>query len=533
MARQSAAKAQPPQLTTEELAEGFSQLVAEEIRLGEAQPFLHRVKAVPSISAPYLVGHLVSGGPREREVAALLLQLLAGPRVIVPLRQVLKDTSAPDEARIAAAMVLDHLGEPVAIGTLTSEMHSPMGIFDSIWETVIGRSHGEEDFLESLVQSMEEAPADEREEVIRSLAEPRDVRVLRLLRPLLFSKRSGTVLAAIEAIEDVRGVDATDLLKELSEHDPSPKVRKRARVAYGRLFMMSGPQLPGFDQIPSYPSFPGKSRPVSGLGLGERPLPLHRTLVTLVDGRGQQGVVIARRRADGALKVLSVIVSDTDGVKRCLGAECVREQELSDIEAQLRAEGLTPVEVSLDACRRTLEEARKLQLLRRQRPPMELEVWRGMFAGPAHAGDPFGAAEGSRGSGPDMDLLQALPETADLIRLSEFQQWAFDPGLVWPYVDEWTRAPFEKKLGPAGEETVAGLVTAAIRDLFPEPSRRLWTRRLRRQSWLLGLLGNERASRLAASAAMGMDPLTGIPLHLHPFVRAMVQTSLYNAGLRS
>ncbi|MBF8299139.1 MAG: hypothetical protein HW397_188 [Dehalococcoidia bacterium] len=488
MARQHAAKASLPQLTQEELSRGFFRLVAEEVRLGEVQPFLHRVKAVPSVSAPYLVGHLVSGGPREREVAAMLLQLLAGPRVIVPLRDVIRDGSAPDEARAAAAMVLERLGEPLGLDALASGLRDPIGVFDRIWETVLGRCMEEEAFLEGLLQTMDEAPADEREDLIRSLTEPRDTRALRLLRPLLYSRRSGTVIAAVEAIEALCAIEATNILREVAEHDPSPNVRKRARAAYGRLFMMSAPQLPGFD-LPTQATRQAAT---------ERPLPLHSALLTLVDGRGDQGVVIARRRLDGTLKVLSLIVNDTVGIKRCLGADAVREEELSDIEHQLRAEGLTPVEVGIEVCGRVVDEARKLQLSLRQRPPMELEIWRGLIGSPSRANGPAASSpEHGRSSDQDGQLLSLLPE-----------------------------------MGSAGEATLSELVTVAVRDLFPEPSRRIWTRRLRRQAWLLGMLGKATEARLTASAAIGMDPVTGVPLELHPFARAMVLASLCNAGLR-
>jgi hypothetical protein len=98
-------------LTEEELAEGFARLVSNQWRPGEAGPFLKRLKAVPSVSAPYLVRHLVAGGPRERETAASLIRLLAGPRVIVPLREALKDTGLTDEARLSVSVALQGLGE--------------------------------------------------------------------------------------------------------------------------------------------------------------------------------------------------------------------------------------------------------------------------------------------------------------------------------------------------------------------------------------------------------------------------------------
>jgi hypothetical protein len=49
---------------------------------------------------------------------------------------------------------------------------------------------------------------------------------------------------------------------------------------------------------------------------------------------------------------------------------------------------------------------------------------------------------------------------------------------------------------------------------------------------LLEQLGRGEPSRLAAAAALGLDPVNGVPSDLHPFARAMVLASLYDAGLR-
>jgi len=517
----SAAQTSRTQITEEELTEGFARLVTDEWRLCDAKAFVRQVKALPSVSAPYLVTHLVSGAPKEREVATALLQLLAGPRVIVPLREVLKSQDVSDEARMSAAFVLDRMGEPVDVSAIASGMHDRPAIFESIWETILDLSEDEEAFLERLLGGMEKDPSDMREEVIRSLAEPRDPRVLRLLCPLLSSKRTGTVIAAIEAIEGIRGIGAMDTLKEMSDYDPSPTVRKRARIAYGRLVMMSGAQLPGFG-FPTPPPARAKL---------DSPLPLHGSWVTLVDGHGHQEVVVARKRPDGAFKVLSVIMSDTEGIKQVLGTEKMSTGELDEMEARLRSEGLERVEVPLGSCRSIVEEARWLTLRLRRRPPMELEIWRGLLVGPSGIG--VASRAEARQTPTNEQLLSYIPETGVLLTLAEFRQWLFDVDLVYPFVEEWDDAPFDRQIGPSGEATLTELVNVAAGELFKGPVRLQWSARLRRQSQLLDKLGKPEAARLANSAALGLDPVAGVPLSVHPFVKAVVLHSFYAAGLRA
>ena len=500
-------------LTKEELAEGFFRLVSQEWRLAEAQPFLGRLQAIPSISAPFLVEHLVHGGPGERETATVLLRLLAGPRVIVPLREVLNDQSAADAARVAAALVLEGLGEEVNAGALSADLKDPEGLFHSTWETAIGRARSDEAFLEHLLQGIQGGPPGEREEMIRSLAEPGDPRALCLLRPLLYGRRVSTIAAAIDAIEALGGAGGLGALKEVSQADSSPQVRQRARAAYGRLVMRSNSLFA--DQV--------EPRPIQ-LAL-EEPLPLDRCWATPVDGRGDQALLVSRRRPDGLLKIISILISDTEGIKGCLGGDMLRDEEVAEIEADLQAQGLTAVPVGLDACRGMLEEARRRSLQERRRLPIEYEVWKGLLGGPPSSRE---AAWSDRCDEDEQGLLALLPQTDTLLAAPEFRQWFFDPGLVYPYVDEWSYAPMEQD----GKSMLEQLVELAASDLIDEDCRWLLSRRLRRQAWMLEKLGKQEASLLAAAAGLGLDPEAGVPLQVNPFVRAMVLGSFLHAGLR-
>ena len=516
MSMEALASQPKARLTEEELADGFLRLASREWRVGDAQPFVRRLKAVPAISAPFLVEHLMQGGPSERETATALLRLLAGPRVIVPLREVLRDGSAPDEARVAAAVVLEGIGEEVDAGVLTADLKDPLGLFSSIWEAAIAGAQ-DEAFLESLVQAVQAGPAPGRDELIRSLAEPGDPRALYILKPLLYGKRVGTIIAAIEAIEILDAHEAGESLKDLCDGDPSPQVRQRARAAYGRLVMRSNPLFTDPDRRQPLESAPGDM------------LPLHRCWATLIDGSGGQAVTVSRRHPDGNLKVISVQIDDMGGVKSCLGSDGMREEELGEIEADLVLDGLRPVPLALEECRSIVEEARRLSLATRVRLPIEFEVWKGLLEGntPRVQVSLEGQTEDSQ-----QVLLALLPQTDILMAASEFQQWLFDPGLVAPYLDEWSYAPPEQHATPDGQQTLDTLVDLAISDLVKDEQRRLLSRRLRRQSWLLQKLGLAAASRLATAAAVGLDPQTGVPAQVHPFLRAMVLHSFYRAGLR-
>ena len=511
MALQNEARKPQAPLTEQDLADGFLRLVANQWRAREARPFARRVKSAPSLAAPFLVRRLIDGDDREREVATGLLRLLEGPRVISPLQEVLRNETVPIISRVVAASVLESLGYQAA---RSIDVADPTRLLVDTWESVFRHAPAEESFVEQFVACIEEDDARTRAEVIRTLAEPRDERALPLLLPLLSSKRVTTITTAIEAIESIGSPSPIPALQELAEGDPHRRVRQRARTAYGRLTMRAG----------------GDKRhgPAPHLVSTGKNLPVHRTAVSLIDRLGDQAVFVSRRRPDGLLKVITVLTSDTDGIKSSYGVDMMREEELDEIMAETSRHGLPPVEVDLAYCREVVDQARRLNIEARRRPPVDLEIWRGLLDDPPIT-PPLQLGLWQE---EERDLSASIAETARLLTTPEFRQWYFDPQLVWPYVDEWYSGSIHQQNGETGQQILDQLVEAAAADLFDNDHRILLSHRLSRQAYLLERLGKEESSLLALAAAQGLDPHRGIPLAVHPFVRAMVLSSFFNAGLR-
>ncbi len=515
MAADRPARRPPLQLTHEEIAEGFGRITARQWRAKEARPFVRRLKAVPGLAAPFLIDRL-AGGDRERELAAALLGELQGPRVIAPLRDLLRDRAASSAARIAAAAVLEGLGDPAPIHVLAGAVPDPEALLGSVWESILERAQAGEAFREQFLASFEDDDPESQSEVLNSLAETRDARALALLVPLLSSRRAATVLAAVGAIDALGAPEGAPSLHERAKSDPDARVRRQAREAYGRLLMRANPLLPEMAAV----ARPAPAPPPA--------LPVHRACVTLIDRYGDQAILVSRRRPDGFLKVVTILVGEGEGVKACFGVDMMNDDELGEIGQELASNGLTPVEVDLPHCRELLAEARRATIGRRRRPPMELEIWRGIIEAPGE-GPP---AQVPLWPEDEAGWMEHLPKTAALLSTPEFRQWYFEPGMVWPYVDEWSGAPLEAQQGEQGQRTLDALVRLAAADLIKTPQRELLGQRLKRQSRLLGRLGKREEARLAAAAAKALDPHDGIPVEHHPFVRAMVLSSFFNAGLR-
>ena len=508
--RAKTARARGP-LSDQELADGFLHLVSGEWRSGESNTFARRIKSAPSLAAPFLVKRLTDGAPRERELASALLGLLQGPRVIAPLRELMRDFAIPDSARAAAGAVLTVLGEDDVPPAVAQGFGDPDALLTDTWEAIFQRAEEEESFREQFIASLEEDDASGRAEVIASLAEPQDARALLLLLPLLHSPRPSTILAALDAIEAIGVPSAVPALEELAQGDPHPKVRARARAAYGRMIMRSA----GAGPTPR----------------SDAPLPLHRVCITLLDRSGEQALVVSRKRPDGLLHVVTVLTSDTLGVKACFGVDRMRTEEHGYILETLSRHGLAPIDADPPACAQALAEARDLSISLRRHLPMDLAIWGASIQRLAQGAPRQLALLGEYG-GEDEDMLPLLPQTGTLLTTPEFRQWYFEPGLVWPYVDEWHTGTMQQQNGDSGQRILGQLIKAATRDLIDDPLRRLLAQRLLRQAALLDRSGKADIARLTRAAAQGVDPERGVPLDLHPFVRGMILSSLLNAGLR-
>ncbi|MBI3743417.1 MAG: HEAT repeat domain-containing protein [Chloroflexi bacterium] len=506
MARSSADRLGP--LTEAELADGFARLAARQWRVREAKPFARRIASIPSIAAPFLVDRLIKGDRHEREIATHLLGHLQGPRVIAPLRGIVTSQSSPDDVRAAAAAVLHRLDT----GNAAPAIRDPERLLADIWETVLQRAHTEESFCEQFIASLEEDEPEARAEMIAELGSTRDARALALLLPLLYSKRAPTVSAAVEAIEALGSPEAARVLEERSKADPTPRIRIRARAAYGRVLMRANP-LWAEDRPPVRPE--------------ATRLPIDRACVSLIDQNGDQAIIVSRRRADGHLKVFTALVSDVDGIKQCFGVDMMNDTELGEIVDEIVRQGLAPVEVGIGHCSVTLNAALDVTLGQRRRPPIELLVWRTLLEMTDEAATALPETDTS-----DEVFAELMPQTGALLATPEFRQWYFGAGLVWPYVDEWSQATLEQQRGDEGQRTLAQLVDLACRDLIDADERDRLISRLERQAALLQRMGKIDASRLAAVAARGLDVVECIPLEMHPFVRAMVLSSFLNAGLR-
>ena len=130
------------------------------------------------------------------------------------------------------------------------------------------------------------------------------------------------------------------------------------------------------------------------------------------------------------------------------------------------------------------------------------------------------------------EIEASIEDTGALLATPEFRQWFFEPDLVWPYVNEWQSGTLLQRSSSTGGRTLEALISLAARDLVDDEFAGLLRRRLERQADLLKLSNKNDLYQLTRASLTGLDPSEGCSPEDHPFIRAMILSSFFNAGLR-
>ncbi len=509
-------------LTQEALEGMLKKLSAPTTSADEVVSSVGRLKASASTAIPFLVEQVQSEGD-WLEIASMLLRNIGGPQVIAPLREMIRQRTASDDAKLNAASILDDLGEQVDLQWLVRQLRDPEEAFRDMWDGTLGRASWDEPFREYLLTALEDTPEDLRDEVISSLAEPGDKRVACLLIPLMYSKKVHVAIAAIDTLEKLVAEEAIPHLRDLSRAASSRQLKSKARAVYGRLTMLSGGPPNGNKQPAKEPRSAALSAPV---------LPLSSTMVSLIDGDGTQAVLVSRRRPDGLYRGLLVLVNDLDGIKECLGMDMLKKEDWEKWKRGFEDKGLYCVKVDLGYCRQIVGDAHATTVDRHRRVPMSYEIWKTFLEDGARDGC-IAVPEGAMARRCKSNL-QYLDETAALLKEPAFSSWFFDVWQVSPFLDKWVNQAASKKRKAREtrwREVPAEIVDLACREMVNSTVRSTLYKRLLRQAWLLQKLGDKDQSRQALAAAAGLDEESGVPSEKHPFVREMVKASLVGACL--
>ena len=476
-------------------------LVRGELTVVEFDEIVGRLELLADQALPRLSEMLASADGDDRRAAVILLRELEDPRAVRPLRRALSKPEYSDEEKLAILRALDDLGETVDAVTLDRAISDPEALTARLVKGLLDEIESCEQ-VESFLGIIGDGPPAMQAQHIRDVLLPlADRRLLPLLTAMLHSEHDNVVMAAVDAIEQLKEPATIPFLEERGRYDPAPLVRHAAGNAALRLQVR-------FADKPSRPWMTPPSEPVV------------RCMLSTIDGNGGQVILLARQLPNGNWRILSTVFDDHEGISD--GFSIVAdEDELEFMMATFDACDF--VDISLERCRVEASHAEQVTLDARRRLPLGYAIWRSLLEGE----DPRGLVEFP------LPVLDPVPEPSflatcdELISLDEFSFWFFNPDEVDDFVGRYLELLGPDEEWPEGEAYDA-LLRQALETVVDDEYRRLLPARLRRQAWLLAqLYEDEEVPLWALAAASGIEDGT---IAEHPLLRSMMELSLLNAA---
>jgi len=459
--------------------------------------------------------------------AVLILSELATDFDLEELEDFVADPTVSDLAKLTLSPVLKELGSEMADDGIIEYLNDPeaamlqmqMRLLELVGQSELG--------VESVLEDVLSMPMDRRLGFVSWLGSSNDPRATNLLIPLIENSSSKIAMAAIDALEQLGPVAASQSIPALNylvNNSSNRQLKQHARAALGRLTMQSAP---GMEE--------------AATAEDHQQLPLYEARVSFIDGTGAQMIMLSWKRPDGLLKGVNVLYQDTWGIKDCYGTDEMEADRWSELVANMDDQGFGSFQVSLEYCRALIAEARALNKRTRRKLPVAYSVWRPFIE----------MDESSRNASPAFEPVPLTPDVArlaqhgdELYAMLEFESWMFEPlASIQPYFTAYLsirntietgqrsrkRRAAQKNQEQKIQEQKANLetlVSEVLVKVIDSKWRALYEARLRRQGALFQFVGRTKDAALVSAVAAALEPDSSIPVQEQPFLRSMMHRSL-------
>lgn len=480
----------------------LDRFVQEELRMDEAEREIARLRKVEGRVTPRLLEMITSPDREIYTAAAVLLRHLGDRQAVQPLKDLLGDPRLADDNKLLILTTLQELGVTIDEETYFSSLRDPGAAMHSSLLGLLEHLEDESNLAVFVEMAVEKMAPEAQVALIEDLTELGDQRAHLLLQALLQMDDEEVILAAIEGLDRLQDTTAIPPLEELARYGPSKKVQREARRVAGRLTMRA-----------SMKESAKKAKPSE--------LPVHRCLLSTIDGNGTQMVIVTRQRPDGSLKLMNTMFNDHEGIKDCMGADMMDEDSLEEMLEMMELSGISAVDVKLNRCRQVLEKARQVTLKAGRRFPPQYVAWAGFLEGEDRRD-----VEETELQEVDLAAQPELLEYCDeLLELDEFESWFFNP-------EEWkghrkAYRSLEQARGKDSDQKWDEAIQQGLEAVMDDDYRRLLRERLRQQAWVLAqLYEDEEVWQWAMAAAAALEDGAGVPLYEHPLLYTMMERTL-------
>ncbi len=466
--------------------------------------------------------------------AVIILSELATDFDLEELEDFVTDPTVSDLAKLTLAPVLKELDSEMADEGILEYLNDPesamlqmqMRLLELVGQSELG--------VEAILEDVLSMPVERRLSFVSWLGNSQDPRATNLLLPLLENQSSKVVLAALDALEQLGTIAASQsipALNHLIATSSNRAVKQRARAVLGRLTMQSAPGVES-----------------QAMEEARQQLPLHEARASFVDGAGAQMIMLAWKRPDGLLKGVNILYQDQWGIKDCYGTDEIEPENWSDLVTGIEEQGFISFQVSFEYCQALVAEAIAVSKRSRHKLPIAYTIWRPFIEGDTSARKKAPAAQTMLEPRPyTADLAPLMQRGEDLYQMPEFSSWMFDSlDSLRPYINRYWSNPnvllddlgtTQRGRGRRRKQSVSktfleDLVTEALTALVDDQWRTLYETRLRRQGALFQVVGRTKDVQLVSAVAAALHPESGVPVQEQSFPRAMMRLSIQQGPFR-
>lgn len=344
---------------------------------------------------------------RLEKLAYLITETANAQTVKEPLWEYLKDKNISDKVKEMSCTLLRIFGEKIRSEDLINYLDNPMDLIDAetkkLLDVALINPEVQIDFLDFLFA----LPDNEKINLVKSLEEDyQGDRLVNILAPILDSSNDDEIKElVVKSLGNAKTHSALEPLMNVVEYSSDVGLKKLAEIGLKKL-RLSGIQYSK-----------DKANVIDELTC-EDSLP-YRSYISMVDGMGNQGVIISRLSEDENVQMFSVVINDQDGIADCFGFYLLSKGEFERI-LESYSKDSTTVKIPPSYAKRCLLQAEKKSRQKQEALPYEYLAWKSLFFDIEEFGQDLEQKA--------IDCIASLKSAnySLLMDSGVFQQWFFD-----------------------------------------------------------------------------------------------------------
>lgn len=316
-----------------------------------------------------------ASGRHIQIISELLMELGDLTQLQEPLWAIIENPQAADEIKDAANLILRFLGDDTDPNRYLDYLHDPEGLINRETERMLEVSTRNPEALIDFIDFIFSLPIEEQINLIESLQEdyPTDY-LINIYIPALNAKPPEAIEELLlKSLGQTRSKRAALYLDDyLTHYADNPRLLRAVQKSISEL------KLAGIYKEENLTDYRQELALRHPLVMQSQP---YQCFATIVDGIGNQGIIVSRQWENGDIAMMSVAVNDIHGIIDCFGFYQLSDEDFQRICEKFHEES-SKIPTDFAYCLQKLTQAETLNRATNFRIPYEYSCWKIMLSAP-------------------------------------------------------------------------------------------------------------------------------------------------------